>query len=1101
MKDGYYILLQKIEKFIKRYYFFKIVKGFLLFLSLVFVIVSLESIIEYYNYTSINFRTTLFYLSLIIFLFIISYYVIIPVLALFRIGKRISFKQASKIISNHFEHIDDNLINTIELGNNIKGNHNETDLLIASIEQRTKLLNPTQFKFSIPFKNLTKPFFYFLGSGFIILFILSFAPGVFRDGTYRIIDYGNYYEPNAPFKFILKNKSFFVQKGENFTLELIIDGDYIPNEVYISIGENSFLMIKNEKGNNLFNFTIKNLNNSIDIFFLADKYKSQKTRIEVLPAPILKDFIVELVPPPYTGVENSQFKNSGDLNIPFGSVVKWKFKTNFTDSVLLFFIDDSVNCSKNEKQFEYSRQLFKTGIYSVSIKNNHFTLNDNITYNINVIPDIYPDIDVHSIQDSNRISSFYYMLNVNDDYGFQKLTFNYRIIGNNNSKNFIKDVIELNKGNKNQDVFFYYDFSNINLVSENDYIEYFFEIFDNDYFSGYKSTKSTLNIYKPQSQKETKEEIDKLEKNTEKSIDESKKIVDDIQKDIEEFKRKELNNELSDWDRKSFLKNISKKQKELDKLLSNIKNENQKKNNLKNQLYSENEEILKKQKEIQEILDQIMDEELKQLLRELDELRSKLDQKDFEKLKEKLDLSYKNLNESLDKSLELLKRFQVEEKMQNLSEDFKKLSKRQENLSTEEYKKKDLENQKINQNSIKSNFNSLKEDFEETINKNKELKSPYKLEQLDDELSEIEKKLDDINNDIDKKSDKKINEQRKDASQSMEEMSKKLNNMLQQMNSQSMNMNLQDLRQITENLNLFSFNQEDIYNDLRITYSNDPKFVQLIKQQNNLNLDFEMIKDSLNSLASRIPQMNRMISKEVKDMEFSLGKTLFEFEARHRRASIRYQRNVINSSNILALYLEELNEQIQNQMSQGSSGKGKKQPGNAMKKLKQQQENLKQQLEQLLEQLKSCDGKNTGNQINEGVVKSLAEQEILNKMLNDLQQSDGLSPETIRKLKEIKNLSDKNIDDLINKNITTNLLKRNENIKTRLLEAEKSEREREKEKIRKSKEGRKAERELPAEIDSFLKKNNTYKETLQKNNLNFKNYYKNLSKKYYQGIK
>ena len=262
-----------------------------------------------------------------------------------------------------------------------------------------------------------------------------------------------------------------------------------------------------------------------------------------------------------------------------------------------------------------------------------------------------------------------------------------------------------------------------------------------------------------------------------------------------------------------------------------------------------------------------------------------------------------------------------------------------------------------------------------------------------------------------------------------------------------------------------------------------------------------MIKDSLNSLASRIPQMNRMISKEVKDMEFSLGKTLFEFEARHRRASIRYQRNVINSSNILALYLEELNEQIQNQMSQGSSGKGKKQPGNAMKKLKQQQENLKQQLEQLLEQLKSSDGKNTGNQINEGVVKSLAEQEILNKMLNDLQQSDGLSPETIKKLKEIKNLSDKNIDDLINKNITTNLLKRNENIKTRLLEAEKSEREREKEKIRKSKEGRKVERELPAEIDSFLKKNNTYKETLQKNNLNFKNYYKNLSKKYYQGIK
>lgn len=1072
-------------------------------LSLVFIVVTLESIVEFYNYTSIFFRTLLFYISLLFFLVIISYYVVIPVLSLFRIGKRLNFKQASQIISNHFDHVDDNLINTIELGKDIKINHNETDLLIASIEQRTELLNPIPFKSSISFNNLKKPVFYFLGSSFIILLILSFSPDIFRDGTYRIVDYSNYYEPESPFSFIIKNESFFVKKGENFTLELQIEGDYIPNDVYISIGDNSFLMIKKKKEYNQFSFTLKNLNNSIDIFFIADKYKSKKSRIEVLPAPILSNFIVQVVPPAYTGFEKRSFKNSGDLNIPFGSKVQWEFQTNFTDSVLLFFADDSVSCIKNENYFKYSKQVFKSGIYSISMNNKHFVMDENISYELNVIPDVFPELDVNSILDSLKISSFYYMLNVKDDYGFNKLTFNYRIVGQNNLEgSFTEHKIELNKGLKSQDVFYYFDFGRIKINSEDKYVEYFFEIFDNDYFSGYKSTKSTLKVYKPHSIKETKKEINKHENNTSKSIDESKKLVNDIHKEIVEFKRKELNNELTEWDRKNFIKNISKKQKELDKLLDKIKNENRKKNSLNNQLYNENEEILRKQKEIQKILDQIMDEELKQLLKELEELRGKFDQKEFEKLKDKLDYSYKNLNENLDKSLELLKRFQVEENIQNLSEDFDKLSKRQENLSKEKYKKKDLENQKVNQKSIKNNFNSLKITFEETLLKNLDLKRPHKLEKFENDFNDIENKLGDIEKNIENKSDKKINKQQKDASESMKELSKKLDNMLQQMNGQSLNMNLQDLRQIIENLNLFSFGQEDIYKELKKTYSIDPKFVKLINQQNKLNSNFELIKDSLNSLASRIPQMNQLISKEVKDMEFNIGKTLYEFEARHRRATIRYQRNVINSSNILALYLEELNEQIQNQMSQSSSGKGNKQMSNgATQKLKKQQENLKKQLEQLLEQLKNNGGNKSGKQISEGVVKSLAEQEILNKMLNEIQNSEGLSPETSQKLKEIKKLSDKNIEDLINKNITPNLLKRNENIKTRLLEAEKSEREREKEKIRESSEGENVKRKFPIEIKEFLKRNNTYKETLQKNNLNFKKYYQNLSKEYYQRIK
>lgn len=1102
MKDGYYILLNKIDSFIKRFYVFKILKGIFLSLSYIIFILILESIFEYYSYNSIFVRSFLFYFSILVFLSISVYYILIPLLSLFRIGRRIDFKQAADIISRHFPEVDDNLINTIELGQNIDDKHNRTDLLIASIERRTQFLNPISFKQAISFKALKKPIFYFFVSLIVAIVIFSFSPHIFTDGTYRIIDHTKYFEPAAPFQFVIQNDSFFVQKGNDFIIDLLIKGDYIPNDVFIAIGNNNFLMNRNKEEPYRFNFDIKNLNNSIDVHFVADNFNSKNIHIKVLNAPILKNFIVEVSPPSYTGIQKTIFKNSGDLNIPHGSIVKWNFLTNFCDSLFLNFKNNRLACTQISKGFYYSKQLFKSGIYSIALKNKYFALKDDISYQINIIPDLYPQITVHSVTDSVQNGAVYYMLNVKDDYGFKKLRFRYRFVNKKSDSKFIDSVITINKSSRNQDVFYYFDFNKISSENNRVGVEYYFEVFDNDYISGYKSTKSNLLVFHPKTRNDLKQQINEHEDNTTKSIEETKKLIDDIQRDIQDFKRKELNNEVSEWEKKNFLKNISEKQKALNKQLDKIKNENESKNRVKNQVYKENQEILKKQQEIQKILDELMDKELKALLEEIEKLKSEFNQQEFEKLKNKIDLSYKDLDKNLDKSLELLKRFQVEEKIQNLSEDLDRLSKRQEDLADKDYKKNEREEQKVNQNSIKQNFESLKKDLKSAEDKNSGLKRPYKLKNFEEEFNDIEKSLNDVHKDLDTKSDKKINKQRKEISNDMKNLSNKMEDMLQEMSSMALEMNMEDLRQIIDNLNRFSFAQEDVYNDIRTTYNNDPHFSELLKQENKLISDFSMINDSLNALASRIPEMSSLIVDELKDLNFSLAKTIYEFEQGHRRAVSRYQRNIMNSTNKLALYLDELNDQLQKQLNQSSSGKGKnKKPSNAMQKLKQQQESLKKQLEQLLNEMKKNGGKKQGNSVDKEIVKSLAEQEIFNKMINEMQNSEGLSPESSKKLKEIKRLSDRNINDLIDKNISQDLLKRNQLIKTRLLEAENAERKREKEQIRESKDGKIIKRKFPKEIEDFLLNNNQYKETLQKNNLHMLKFYENLSKDYYQRIK
>ena len=72
--------------------------------------------------------------------------------------KGISFKEASKIIGNHFPEVQDKLLNVLQL----KENTNQTDLLLASIAQKSKELQPIPFAKAINFGKNKKYIPYFI---------------------------------------------------------------------------------------------------------------------------------------------------------------------------------------------------------------------------------------------------------------------------------------------------------------------------------------------------------------------------------------------------------------------------------------------------------------------------------------------------------------------------------------------------------------------------------------------------------------------------------------------------------------------------------------------------------------------------------------------------------------------------------------------------------------------------------------------------------------------------------------------------------------------------------------------------------------------------
>merc|ERR1711879_103376 len=199
--------------------------------------------------------------------------------------------------------------------------------------------------------------------------------------------------------------------------------------------------------------------------------------------------------------------------------------------------------------------------------------------------------------------------------------------------------------------------------------------------------------------------------------------------------------------------------------------------------------------------------------------------------------------------------------------------------------------------------------------------------------------------------------------------------------------------------------------------------------------------DSLNALAMRVPQMGTGINKEILNIQKKAKRVDKHLEDLNLRATSTEQQFIMTSANNLALLLAEAKKQMQEQMSMQMQGEQQCQkPGQGMpmmQDLKQMQQGMKQQIQGMMDQMKKGEGKGLKqdkNAMNKRLAEMMAQQEMFSQMMKKMGQKGGIKPETQKILNEINKLVDENEKDLLNKNITPQLLNRQQLILTRLLE-------------------------------------------------------------------
>ena len=361
----------------------------------------------------------------------------------------------------------------------------------------------------------------------------------------------------------------------------------------------------------------------------------------------------------------------------------------------------------------------------------------------------------------------------------------------------------------------------------------------------------------------------------------------------------------------------------------------------------------------------------------------------------------------------------------------------------------------------------VKEDFKKTAEKLKELQELGEELNKDEglpeeqESQEIEQEQSESQEQLDQNSPSKAKQPQKNALEKMQQMQQQMEGMQSSMMMEMEAQNLESLRQIIHGLVKLSFDQENLMKEFNALQQNDPRFNTLAQLQLKLKDDAKVLEDSLLALGKKDPMMGSFITKEVNELNNHIEKVIESNKERRRPQASSEMQLTMTSINNLALMLDDHFDMMMQMMANAQPSMKKSKQKGQKPSLSEMQQKLNQKIEELKNSGKS------GRQLSEELAEMAAEQERIRRALQEMQEKmkdEGQMPGG-----EIPGKMEQTEMDLVNKQLTDQLIERQKQILTRLLDAEKSMREQDMDDERKGETAKDYEKEIPKAFEEYLR--------------------------------
>lgn len=903
------LIYQKLEAFIKKYYVNELLKGVILFVGFGLLYLFFTLFIEYFLWLKPAGRTILFWAFVGVELFLLSRFILFPIFKLFKLQKGIDYKQASQIIGSHFSEVNDKLINFLQLAEN----NQPSELLIASIEQKGKSLQPIPFSNAINFKKNTK----YLPWAIIPLLFLAFFmftgnSDIIADSMNRVVRYNEKFSPPAPFSFVVLNDNLQTEQGSDFILQVKSEGKVVPENAMIIIGDESYYMESTKPG--VFEYRFTKPSKNITFHVESNSVSTPDLELSVVAVPTISNFEMVLQFPSYLNRKAETIKGSGNAIVPEGTKVSWKVSALATNQIQYFEGSAYSSFIEKDNLFSFAKTILQNTEYQILTSNSKVKHYEKLNYQLTTIKDQFPTISVNNAPDSLRVQKNILIGQVSDDNGLHKLQIVY--YPKNNERAALKSTIPVKKELFDQFVF---SFPGNLPITEGVAYEYYFEVFDNDALHNFKSTKSSVFSDRINTEEERQEEQLKQQKDNinslEKSLKNQEKQLSEMDK-LQKMSKEKDNLEFKD---KQKINDFIKRQKQQEEMMKEFSKEL--KNNLnefnKNDKDQKKEQLEKRAENIEKQTD-----ENQKLLDELQKLTEKIQDLDVQEKLDKIKQNAKNQTKNLEQLVELTKKYYVEKKAEQLTKKLDKLAEKQENLS-----KEDKENTSAKQEELNKEFDKLQEELRELEKDNKDLKKPLDIPSDEKQEKSIEEDMQKASDELQKDQKEKAKPKQKNAAQKMKQMSQKMADSMASGQMEQMDEDIKAMRQILDNLLAFSFSQENLMKQFKGLKKGAPSYNKFLKNQQDLKQQFKHVDDSLFAMSLRNEMITEKVTEEIGKVHYNVDKSLETLAEAMIPKGVSHQQYTVSAANRLADFLSDIMNSMQMSMSGMGSGAGKPKPG------------------------------------------------------------------------------------------------------------------------------------------------------------------------------
>jgi hypothetical protein len=1078
-------------------------------------------------------RTILFWVLSTAMIAGLVWFVGIPLLKLLGLLKSSDLRDVARKAGDHFPNIKDRLLNLLQLRDEKEkagapygpvGLYS-VDLIDAAFLDLRSDVTSLDFSQAVTYRRPLQVGRALLVGAFAVLLIMISFPSSLFEAAGRLLHHGREFTVASPIHLIVQPGDAEVVRGENVSLSVAVEGKPVDDVTLLirQEGEVNFSEAKLRKNpSGSFAYEINAIKTSTHYYAEAGGTRSDEYKITVIDRPALKNLHLHLTYPSYTRIPSADLEdNTGDVTALTGTKVDVEVRANkeLVKAALIYSDHSELPMKIVSETASTHFALSRDRTYHILLADKNGIQNsDPIEYQITVVRDEDPTVSIAlpgKDVDLGNEMRLPLLMKIHDDFGFTKLRLGYKLVHSRYEQpsdrfSFVDIPLETHGpagklGTNDLDVPYGWDLRSLSLATE-DVVSYYAEVYDNDVISGPKVGRSQSYTIRVPSLDEVFADV---EKGHEETLEDLKSASDDAK----ELKNKldEMNEDLKksrdqvNWEKQKNAEELLKKYEELQKSVQETSRkldeviQRMEKNNVLSP------ETMEKYLELQQLMEQINSPELQEAMKKLQEALQNLNPDQLREALQKFTFSEEQFRQSLERTLSILKRIQIEQKLQEALKRTADLQQRQEEIrkETERTNPSDYEKRQElskRQQDTKQNLEALQKELSELEKKMQEFPNEMPLEELRKAMQEIAKqqvgqKMATSAQHLQSGEMQQAQQQQQDIAAALEQLQKQLQQTQQAMLQKQQQQVLRDLKKTLQNLLALSEEQEVLKDESQNLEPNSQRFRENAEQQMSVMDELTGLIDSMSKLSQRTLLINRETGKAVGKALAEMNEAMNGIESRNGSVASQHQGAAMGALNEAAVNVLSALQA----MTQGGRGAG-----------------FPSLLEQLQRMIGQQQGINAGT-MNLGQLNSLTpeqqaeiarlagQQAAVQKSLDQLNEEAKQSAERERILGDLSKISDEMkevVKDLEQKDINPSTIRKQERILSRLLDAQRSMHERDFEKRRRAEPGQDVVRASPKELDLTRQegKNQLMQDLLKAMEEGYAKDYQDLIRKYFEAL-